>query len=601
MISPEVQAAVTPYDLKSMPNIGDREIEEMLDNASRYESEAEQEIDEVVYGDLGLARPEVDKFEVRPSEFVGFAIHMPIAGKMQRFSFEGRRYLRPIYDSSYRRQLLCFSRQSEKSTYLGNTALSFASLIVGFKVLYVTATTQQAMVFSSDRIREPMEMSPAISALVSARLSQNVFFKQFQNHSQIRIRYAFHNADRVRGISSDMNLLDELQDILVDNIPIIAQCSSHSPYRIEKMSGTPKSVDNTMAVYWQRYSTQNEWAIPCERHTPVHWNTLGMKNIGKKGPICDRCGQPISPMHPNAQWVSFQPRTEQNMDRVIYDGYRICQLMVPWVVQSEEEWREKILFPLNSYSKSTYYNEILALSSDSGERPITQAQLKACCDDTLRMMDSLKHARNGDYSGVSAGIDWGTSESASHTVLSLGAYLNGLFSIFFCYRFEGRESDVETTMEMIMKFLDDHRVSVIGTDYGGGFDRNDRLARRYGKDRVKKYQYVWRQKKKIKWEPGLGRFTVFRTEVMQDLFNALKQRGRVIRLPAWQDFEDPFGEDILNIFKEFSSTMNMDQFQRTPGKPDDTFHSILYCMLASMLTHPRPDIIIPMEYDMVGS
>lgn len=156
-------------------------------------------------------------------------------------------------------------------------------------------------------------------------------------------------------------------------------------------------------------------------------------------------------------------------------------------------------------------------------------------------------------------------------------------------------------MQMLMKFLDDHRVSIIGSDYGGGFDRNDALARRYGRERIKKYQYVWRQKKKIKWEPGLGRFTVFRTEVMQDLFSAMRQAGRVIRLASWEDFEEPFGEDVLNIFKEFSTTMNMDQFQRTPGKPDDTFHSILYCLLASMITHPRPDIVIPMEYDMVGS
>jgi hypothetical protein len=594
-----VQAPST--SLLQARTLSDREIEELLDKEDRIRKELEDECELAAYEDLEYERPQVNHVDITPSDFVAFAILMPIQGSVQNFSFEGRRYLKPIYNSKFRRQLLCFSRQSEKSTYLGNTALTYASLIVGFKVLYVTATTQQSIVFSTDRVREPMEMSEVISSLVSTKLSQNVFFKQFRNHSQIRIRYAFHNADRVRGISSDMNLLDELQDILVDNIPIIAQCSSHSSYRMEKLCGTPKSVDNTMAVYWNRFSTQNEWAIPCERHSPRHWNTLGMRNIGKKGPICDKCGGLINPMHPDAQWVSFQPRTEDNQNRVTYDGYRICQLMVPWVVQSEEEWREKILFPLNSYSKSTYLNEVLALSSDSGEKPITRAQLQATCADHIRMSDSLQLCKNGDYSGVSAGIDWGTSESSSHTVLSLGAYLSGVFTIFFCYRFQGAEADVEVMMEMLMKMLDDHRVNIIGADYGGGFDRNDKLARRYGKDRVKKYQYVWRQKKKIKWEPGLGRFTVFRTEVMKDIFSALHQKGQVIRLPNWNEFEDPYGEDILNIFKEFSTSMNMDQYQRTPGKPDDAFHSILYCVLASMITHPRPDIIMPIEYDKVGS
>ena len=83
-------------------------------------------------------------------------------------------------------------------------------------------------------------------------------------------------------------------------------------------------------------------------------------------------------------------------------------------------------------------------------------------------------------------------------------------------------------------------------------------------------------------------------------FPGVNDRRQESYLIKWKEFREPYGEDVLNIFKEYSSTMNMDQFQRTPGKPDDTFHAILYCLLASMITHPRPDIIVPMEYDMVG-
>jgi hypothetical protein len=39
----------------------------------------------------------------------------------------------------------------------------------------------------------------------------------------------------------------------------------------------------------------------------------------------------------------------------------------------------------------------------------------------------------------------------------------------------------------------------------------------------------------------------------------------------------------------------MIQYQVSPGKTDDTFHSILYCLLVSMLVKPRPDILIPLK------
>jgi hypothetical protein len=41
----------------------------------------------------------------------------------------------------------------------------------------------------------------------------------------------------------------------------------------------------------------------------------------------------------------------------------------------------------------------------------------------------------------------------------------------------------------------------------------------------------------------------------------------------------------------------MIQYTHRPDRPDDTLHSILYCLLASMILTPRPDIIAPMRED----
>jgi hypothetical protein len=137
------------------------------------------------------------------------------------------------------------------------------------------------------------------------------------------------------------------------------------------------------------------------------------------------------------------------------------------------------------------------------------------------------------------------------------------------------------------------QVRIIGCDYGGGFYQNSKLIERFGHERVLKYQYNPRQKKKVYWEPNLQRFMVHRSEVMSDIFRALKRR--IIDLPKWDDFIEPYGQDILNIFSEYNERLRMTEYKHAPGKPDDTFHSILYCMMASMIQHPRPDILTPTQ------
>jgi hypothetical protein len=80
---------------------------------------------------------------------------------------------------------------------------------------------------------------------------------------------------------------------------------------------------------------------------------------------------------------------------------------------------------------------------------------------------------------------------------------------------------------------------------------------------------------------------------MSDIFSAFQRKE--IMLPCWEDFADPYGSDVLNIFSEMNERLRMIQYKHSPGKTDDAFHSILYCFLASMLVRPRPDIIAPIQ------
>lgn len=838
---------------------------------------------------------------------------------------------------------------THNSTTLGNLLLCYSALITNFRSLFVSPSAEQSKVFSVDRIKDVIDASPLLGAYVTTKLNQAVFFKKFINFSQIRLRYAYLTADRVRGIPADLIEIDEIQDILVDNIPVIENSAFHSNYKIFRYSGTPKSMDNTLEHYWTEYSTQNEWIVPCERHgTPknktYHWNILDEDNIGKEGLVCDQCGEAISAAHPEAKWAALNPVTPNNKEAVTFEGYRIPQIMVPWV-----DWQE-ILEAQEQYSRALFYNEKLGLSYDSGVRPITRAQLKNCCQSQIRLGDIEHFKRIVSGRQVFCGIDWGchdeetriltqdgwkhfrdltdddqvaqwdqetrvmslvkpevrtvrgwdgplyhfktkggldmmltgthrmrignqagerwATESAeetvqrggnvkfvgyvdwegeeretfqlpglptspgypgcdhrtfrtddwveflgyvlseggvclrpsksnsdsdillpyqvkmsqretaspemvekirtcmarmgipfsefpnprtgdinwsingkqfwhwfhenmgctgdvkrvprqflelskrqlqilfdamlagdgyvdprencesgayystskglcedfqemcirlglrcivrlhkpaegnrktrwramwskgrdfqyntprqriktvpysgevycckvpsgyivterngcvayqgntgenSYTVISFGGYIGlGEFTIFWTHRFTGQDLEPDRQLDLISQMVSQLNVDLVGADYGGGFHPNKTLINRFGAEKVMKFQYNPRQKKKVYWDPNLGRWMVHRTEVMSDIFAAIKKRR--IFMPNWDEFFDPHGQDCLNIFSEYNERLRMIEYKKAPGKTDDSYHSILYCFLVSMIKRPRPDIIAP--------
>lgn len=529
---------------------------------------------------------------IKPSQFVEEAIWVPdtASRQLRNFNFDERPYLRRVYNNMSRRKLLVFGRQAEKSTFLGNISLTYSCLIPHFKVLYVSPSSTQTKVFSKERLKEAIDVSPVLKGWFPGMLTDNVFEKKALNRSLVTLRYAFLNADRVRGVSSDFIAIDEFQDVLLENIPVIEESASHSPFRWFYYCGTPKSLDNPIEYYWQTYSTKNEWAVPCERHgTPKnpgswHWNILSEANIGQLSLICDRCGEPISPRHPQAQWV---PTGTPDPKHEAIEGFHIPQIMVPWI-----PWAD-IQFKHNHYSRAQFYNEVLALSYDSGQRPLTLDDMLANCDPKMEMAIEyiIELRKRLGTTHLYAGVDWGQDSTNSYTILVLGAYVDGYFRFFFFQRFTGSATDPGEQLRIIYTLIDSLGIRRIGTDYGGGHTRNSELLKRYGSQRITRYQYS-SPATFLKYDSHLGRFLVHRSEVMGAIFAAIK-RGTVFRFPRWQDIAQPFGSDCLAIFSEYNERTRMTEYKKSPNTTDDTFHAILFCFLASMIDYPREDIFVP--------
>lgn len=522
---------------------------------------------------------------------------MPHEGVLAPFSFKSREYLVPVYDTPHPRVLLMFARQSEKSTTLGNKILAYSCLRHHFKSLFVSPSQQQTEVFSRDKLSAPLNLSEELAAFLD-KANNNVLFKRFITDSSVTLRYAFLHADRTRGVPADALFLDEIQDILTEVIPIIEECMSHSPYQLMTYSGTPKSLDNTLSFYWNHYSTQNEWMIPCDScggRDFRHWNVVGYDNIGPEGLICSRCSRPINASHANAQWVSQRSmQWLKTPSGIPFEGYRFPQLLTSWV-----NWA-KILDKKHRYGKAQFYNEVLALPYDSGDKPLKRETLIDQSNGGIPFSVSTNFAGR---STLYMGIDWGGSTdsgggeggyksapASSYTVLSIGGYLGGKFQFIYFRRFEGEEATMENMMPVILGLVEKYRISIIGTDYGGGLHPNDVLIRNFGVRRVARYQYV--NTRKIYFNKDLHHWMVNRTEALTTLINAINRKDE-IRFPAWGDWEFPFAQDLLSVYTEYNNSRTQMVVTKAPGTSDDTLHSMMYCWLASMIEHPRPDILAP--------
>jgi hypothetical protein len=497
---------------------------------------------------------------------------------------------------------------THNSTLLSNSILSKMCITPHFRALYVSSSMDQTRTFRREKIGEAIALSDILKAYITSEQENNLSLLKLINFASLTLRYAFLNADRCRGLSVDSVYIDEIQDVLTDSVAVIEECAAHGNPALKSFiySGTPKTFDGTLTQYWEKLSTQNEWAVPsdCEsmhfmtpgdaavRTKKYFWNVpLNERNMGSKSLICSKSGKPITPQHPDARWVSLNPAIRKHPRIKPFEGFRVPQIMVPWL-----EWSD-IMNKRESYSPAKFANEVLALPYDSGDKPIKMADLMRNSTSEIPMGDFdkiLEHTRNRP---IFFGLDHGTGEN-SYSVLSIGGYLGqpgGKFTYVYFHRFMGEYTDPELQMEFIFKLVDMFRPVLIGCDYGGGFDRNRKLVNRYGRARIHTYQYLGMssasasKRNKLNYDGKKGRYLIDRTEVMTDFILALKD-GK-LAFPQWNDWSEPYGSDFLSLYSEYNDTLKAVQYKKPLDRTDDTFHSSLYALIVSMMQYPRPDII----------
>lgn len=528
------------------------------------------------------------------SDFVSKLIYLN--GKP--FDFTGRHYLKPIYNRPTRQILLKTARQVEKTTFLGNN-LAINSVIQPYnKALYVSPSHMQTRQFSNEKLKPAIEGSPLIAQFFQdSSVSTQVFEKGFTNGAYVFLRSAFRTADRTRGISAKDLCLDEIQDMLISEIPVIMECTSHFPDSTVLMAGTPKSLDNPIEVYWQG-TTQNEWLVKCKACN--YWNFLDEANIAATelyeqraiapGPVCRKCRKTIDVT--TGQWFSFQKGKQ-------IEGYRIPQLMVPWIVSTYDQW-SKLLWKRDNYPLGQFYNEVLGISYDSASKPVTRDELLNCCDPEHKLIPLMPTSHDVEkyrHMVLTGGIDWGEGNdgseispsgkkrTASYTVFTIGYYVNPKqFKYVFMKRYTGKEVDPDFIVRDVAGLCKLFNVRLVGVDWGHGWGVNNHLVRLMGPDKVVQFQYLPKQKQKVKWDPIGFKYQLMRNLIISEYFYAIKQKGLIY--PRWSEFQG-FAKDVLAVYVEREEYRREIKYDHRQSDPDDTLHSMIYCKLAGDMAMGR--------------
>ena len=212
----------------------------------------------------------------------------------ERIRFDGRPYLPAIYASNARNLVIRASRQVEKSTFLVNTILYEAAMHPGAQILFVCPRQEQARVFSNSRLLPSLEQSAIVrrALLVNSKRKSQVMNMRFVNDSQLYVRAAFRSADASRGISADLLLVDEFQDIAAGDLPVLQETMSHAQYGRTILTGTPKLVDNHLEAVFSQ-STANEWTLLCSACQRP--SILDDRCLGASGIACPECGGALDP------------------------------------------------------------------------------------------------------------------------------------------------------------------------------------------------------------------------------------------------------------------------------------------------------------------
>ncbi len=500
-----------------------------------------------------------------------------------------------------RRQVIKAGRQVAKSTGQASCGILRAAMVPFFNHLTVTPLFEQVRKFSSNYVKPFITESSVKTLLRNAGADNSVLQRTLPNGSNLFYNYASNSADRIRGTPADEVDADEMQDFDLDVLPIIESCLGASPYKIMRYSGTPKTSDGPLEVYWLD-SSQGIWHIICD-HCGYDNDCSADGDLLKMvdDPItlvCGKCKRPVDSS--TGFYVHRFPER-----RVMFPGYHMPQVIFPMHYRRPVDWQEVQNTRLKK-PKFVFYNECLGESCDTGTKLLTIQELQGAAK--LKHVDPADF-HNGKYIKTALGVDWGgkgkekttdKDDFVSNTALALaGLRGDGVVEIPWLFKTPYTADHYEEA-DLVLKAAGKANVDWIAHDFGGAGNVRESIVLHQGWPYEKiaplTYSIMSVNKPIIFYAPAgqdgaRSSWTIDKTRAIL-LFCALVKTRKVLFV-NWEDGKECL-DDFFSIFEESIDGPRNSQrtlVKRLRKRTDDIVHA---CVFATMVlfhsTDTWPDI-----------
>lgn len=490
------------------------------------------------------------------------------------------------------------ARQLGKSVSQAAQGILMNATIPHLSTLYITPLFEQIRRFSNNYVRAFIDNSPVRKLLSGKGGAQSVMQRDFWNQSVMHFSFAGLDAERIRGISSDFNRYDEIQNFDFDLLGVIQETMSASDYSVEQFSGTPKSLDNTLQKLWQD-SSQAEWVTKCPHGGCGHWNvpSLGedlLRMIGpvrddisfdRPGIVCGKCRKPIQPA--TGRWYHAFPERKHKKA-----GFHIPQQIMPMHYGVKEKWANLVgkYEGRGNVSKSKFLNEVCGESCDVGIKlvSLTELQRAACLPWKNIARDAMKQI--GNYEMTCLAVDWGGGgeKMTSFTTLAVLGFLpDGRIDVIWGHRVRDM-LNYEAEADLIVSVMKAFRCRFLAHDYGTSGNARETLVVQRGVplEIIMPIRYTG---------AGIQNFMVYKKPTVAhprfwyslDRSRAIVTVCQAIRTGMVRFFEyDHESADDPGLINDFTAlqeeTMerkfknDIYAITRNPALPDDFAHSVTY-------------------------
>lgn len=504
-------------------------------------------------------------------------------------SFENYPFSIEMYEiAPYTTTIIRGSRQIGKTTNITARDILTAQLLPGIQMMTITPKTEQIKTFAN-KLKDTEAQYRFFQSYTNYR--NNLFYKEYPNLSTIKLTNVLTNASNIRGNTVDFFTIDEVQDFDLSMEVEVEEIQSASDFPNSIYSGTSLTVDSALETKWNA-SSRGTWTITCERcgkfNRPTPEGNV-MDMIKPEGPCCVHCGALLNVR--NGRWIHDSPE----MLAAGYKGLHVPKIIIPALAENPFKWN-RIYMQSRTVDRRSFYQEVLGIPTEEGEREITVKNLEDLC--MLGSSSELQQkAQEGKYRYIVSGCDWGGSDyiqqhgtKLSYTVhVAMGITTDQKMDIVHMRRYSGMNyKDVAGDIMYNHRKLNGF---AIGSDFGVGAQYNNYIREQMTPNRHFILNYVGPSAAIFSAPAGphmFNQYSVNKTETITMLFEALKAAR--IRCYNWQEASIMLN-DCLNLMRaphETPSGSTTLRYIRHGSKSDDTLHAINFAYIVCRLILGEP-------------